>query len=63
MVTIQYSSGIVICYKNLPDTNYLQFHDSPSTLISVPEGYKFSKEPDIQTTITMEKTQTSSLSV
>lgn len=62
-ITVKYSNGIVIHYKNIPDTIKFQLHGTPSTLSAVPEGYKFIKEENPFTTITLEEEEATSLSV
>lgn len=63
-ITVKYSTGVVIYYKNLPDPVKLQFHGTPSTLTSVPEGYKFIKDPNPPlATVTVEEAKATSLSV
>lgn len=63
-MTVKYDTGVVIDYKNLPDPIKLQFHGTPSTLTSVPEGYTFVKDPHSPlATVTVEKPEASSLSV
>ena len=63
-ITVKYSTGVTISYKNLPDPVKLQFHGTPSTLTSVPEGYKFIKDPNPPlATVTVEETEATSLSI
>ncbi len=63
-ITVKYSTGVVICYKNLPDPIKLQFHGTPSTLTSVPEGYKFTNDPHPPlAAVTVEEAEATSLSV
>lgn len=64
VITVKYSNGVVIYYRNAPESTKLQLHGAQSTLTSVPEGYKFSKDLNpIQTTVTVERTEATSLSV
>jgi hypothetical protein len=63
-ITVTYSTGVVIHYKNLPDPLKLQFHGTSSTLTSVPEGYNFIKDPNPPlATVTIEEAEATSLSV
>jgi hypothetical protein len=63
-VTVKYSNGIVIHYKNIPEPTKLQFRGSSTTLFSVPVGYQFDKESlPSEATITLEENEPISLSI
>lgn len=63
-ITVKYSTGITISYKNLPDPVKRKFHGTPSTLSSVPENYKFIEDPNPpQATVTLEEVERTSLSI
>jgi len=63
-ITVKYSTGVTISYKNLPDPVKLQFHGTPSTLTSVPAGYTFIKDPNPPlATVAVEEAEATSLSI
>jgi hypothetical protein len=63
-ITVTYGNGLIIHYDNVPEPVKLQFHNTPSTLASVPGGYRFEKPLNSsEVTVAIEKEEATSLSV